>query len=129
MADQSNVQLIRDMYDAFLKGDMEAVGNVLADDIVVHLPGRHPLAGDRRSKEEFFVLLGQMAELTSRLSAEVRDVVGGDEHVLGLITEQLERNGKTLSVDVVEVWKVENGKAVEVVTLACDPYALDEFWS
>ena len=25
--------------------------------------------------------------------------------------------------------KVENGKAVEVVTLACDPYALDEFWS
>jgi uncharacterized protein len=42
MANQSNVQLIRDGYDAFGKGDMEAVGKVLADDVIVRVPGRYP---------------------------------------------------------------------------------------
>jgi ketosteroid isomerase-like protein len=88
------------------------------------------LAGDRHSKEEFFELLGEIAEQTSgTFRQEVRDVFGRDETVVGLIRFQAERNGKALSGDGVQVWRVEIGQAVEVVLLAYDPYALDEFWS
>jgi ketosteroid isomerase-like protein len=105
VTDQSNVQIVRNVYEAFGKGDMEAVGDVLADDIVWRWPGRHPLAGDCHSKVELFKLLGQVAEETSGTErVEVRDIAG-------------------------QVWKVENGRAVEVVDLSYDPYALDEFFS
>jgi ketosteroid isomerase-like protein len=62
MAEQPNVQLIRDANDAFGKGDMETLEKAFADDVVVHFTGRNPLAGDRRSRGEFFELLGQIAE-------------------------------------------------------------------
>jgi ketosteroid isomerase-like protein len=130
MEDQSNVQVVRGVFDAFGKGDMEAVGNALADDIVWRWPGRHPLAGDRHSKGELFKLLGQLAEETSGTErVEIRDIAGGDENVIVLVTVQAERHGKTLTTDGVQVWRVENGKAVEVVDLSYDPYAMDDFFS
>jgi ketosteroid isomerase-like protein len=130
VADQSNVQLVRDAYEAFGTGDMEAVGKAFAEDIVWRIPGRYPLAGVYHSKAGFFDLAGRLYEQTSgTFRQEVRDVFGRDETVVALLTLQAERNGKTFSGDAVQVWRVENGKAVEVVALNYDPYALDEFWS
>jgi uncharacterized protein len=101
VADQQNVQLVRGVFDAFSKGDMNAVGKVLAGDIVWRWPGRHPLAGDRHSKEELFKLLGQVAEETSGTErVELRGIAGGDENVVVLVTVQAERNGKTLATDM-----------------------------
>ena len=114
VADQSNVQIVREVYDAFVKGDMETLGKLLADDIVWHVVGRNPVAGDRRSKEEVFQFFGQIAELSSgTFRLDVRAVFGGDETVVGLATFQAERDGKTLSGDAVQVWRVENGKVVD----------------
>jgi ketosteroid isomerase-like protein len=130
VTDQSNVQIIHDIYDAFVKGDMETLGQLFADDIVWRDPGRNPLAGVYHSKEEVFQFFGRVAELSSgTFRLEVRAVFGCDETVVGLATLQAERNGKTHSGDAVQVWKVKNGKAVEFVNLEYDPYAADEFWS
>jgi uncharacterized protein len=130
VADHSNVWLIRDAYEAFEKGDMEVVGKVLADDLVLRWPGRNPLAGVRHSKAEFFELLGVLAEQTSgTFGLEVEDIIGGGESVVAFVTYHAERNGKTLTYDALNVWRVENGMAVEMLFLASDPYAVDEFWS
>ena len=56
----SNEDLARRGYDAFTRGDMQAVSDVFADDIVWHVGGRSPLAGDYRGKDE---VLGFLAKL------------------------------------------------------------------
>ncbi len=52
-----NEELLRRGYDAFTKGDMEAVNELFADDIVWHNAGRDQFAGDYHGKDEVFGLL------------------------------------------------------------------------
>src|SRR5215207_5655112 len=43
-----NEHLVREGYQAFIKADMQKVSGFFADDIVWHVGGRGPLAGDYR---------------------------------------------------------------------------------
>jgi ketosteroid isomerase-like protein len=130
MADVANVELIRGVYEAFLKGDMEVVGAVLADNVKWHVAGRSPLACDLSSKQEVFARFGLIAELSSgTFSMDLHDVVGNNEHVVVLVRETGSRRGKTLDMPASHVWHVRHGKAVEFWALAYDQYTEDAFWS
>jgi ketosteroid isomerase-like protein len=130
MPDRADVELIRNAYAAFTKGDMATVDRAFADDIQWHIGGRSPLAGDRKSKQEVFEFFGLLAERSSGTFAlEVEDVLGGDRYVSVIVTEQGTRNGRALAGRHAHLWRVENGKAVEFWDASFDPYADDEFWS
>jgi ketosteroid isomerase-like protein len=129
MADD-NVDIVRKGYEAFIKGDMETARSVFANDVLYRVPGRSPHAGDYHGADEVFEFLGKVAELTSgTFRLEIRDIIGRDENVVALLTVSGERKGKKYSANGVDVWRVENGKAVEGITLSYDLYSADEFWS
>lgn len=130
MAGNANVELIRRVYDAFSKGDMEVLNRVFADDIVFRVPGRSPMAGEYRSKEATFGVFGQLSERSGgTFGLDVRNVLGEDELVLALVTVHGERDGKTYNQDAVHAWRVVNGRAVELRNMPADQHAEDEFWS
>jgi uncharacterized protein len=130
MSDHPNVELIRRGYEAFSKGDLQTIDELFADDIVWHEGGTGPLSGDRRSKKEVFEFFGELAERSSGTFAiEIHDVVGGDEHVVVLITAHAARNGKSLDLQGAHIWHVRGDKAVEFWDLASDQAAAAEFWS
>jgi ketosteroid isomerase-like protein len=41
-----NVARIRRVYDAFRAGEADTIRNLLADDLVWHIPGRHRFSGN-----------------------------------------------------------------------------------
>jgi ketosteroid isomerase-like protein len=130
MAEDSDVRLARDAYDAFTKGDLAALNDVYADDIVFHFPGRNPLAGDKRSKKKVFEFFGQIAERSGgTFRLDVREVGGGNGYVTALVGFEAEREGKTFTGDGVQVSRIEAGKIVEFWGFSNDTYAMDEFWS
>jgi ketosteroid isomerase-like protein len=130
MAEHANVELVRDAYDAFVKGDMEAVGKAFADDIVVHDQGRSPFAGDYVSKDEVFRLFGRLAEMTAgTFHQEIDDIIGNDTKVVVLGTERAERNGRQMSSPSALVWRIEDGKIVEAWSYYTDQYTRDEFYN
>jgi uncharacterized protein len=130
MSANSNVELIRDAYEAFIKGDLETVDRAFADNVVFRVLGRNPLAGVRHTKQEVFGFFGELSERTGgTFQLEVHNVLGGDDQVVVLVTERGERNGKRLESPSAHVWRVEDGRAVEFVALYEDPYAGDDFWS
>jgi uncharacterized protein len=130
MADNANVELIRKGYDAFIKGDMETVSIVFADDILFRAPGRHPLAGNHRGKQEVFEFFRQLAERSDgTFTVEVNNIFGADERVVVIAVERAERDGKTLNLLYSHVWQVEGGLAREVQIMPADQYAEDDFWS
>src|SRR5207244_3656389 len=60
MIEHPNATLIRHGYDAFGRGDLEALRELMAHDVLWHEPGRGPLAGDHKGPEGVVTLLGEL---------------------------------------------------------------------
>ena len=92
-----NEDLIRKGYAAFLSGDMATLSDLFADDVVWHAPGRNPLAGTYRGKEEVFSSFQKVFELTGgTFKLDIHTVLADDEHAVILARVTAERDGKKL---------------------------------
>ena len=130
MADHPNLDLVRRGYVAYGTGDMDTVNELFADDIVWHVAGRSPLAGDYSGKEEvfgFFAKLQEMSDGTSKV--EVHDMLANDTHGVALVTESGTRSGRSHQGHATHVFHLLDGKVTEFWDAQTDQYAADEFWS
>ena len=125
-----NEELARRGYAAFASGDMGTLNELFADDIVWHVGGRSPLAGDYKGKDAVFGFFARTMEITNgTFRLEVHDILANDEHVVGLSTATGQRDGKSLHDNAVQVLHVNDGKVTESWLHPGDVYATDEFWS
>jgi uncharacterized protein len=126
----SNEDLARRGYEAFSRGDIQRVSEVFADEIVWHVGGRGPLAGDYRGKDEVLGFLAKTMEMTGgTFRVEIHDILANDEHVAALVVARAERDGKTLEDRQAHVLHVKDGKVTEYWGHPGDQYAIDEFLS
>ncbi len=125
-----NEELARKGYEAFAAGELDFVREHFAEDIVWHLPGRNPLAGDYRGIDEVFALFARNVELTEgSFRLEVHDVLANDEHAVVLVRATGNRGGRRLDDRQSHVFHVRDGKVTEFWGHPGDQYAVDEFWS
>jgi len=125
-----NEELLRQGFQAFSKGDMETLAALLADDVVFHFPGRGPLAGDHRGKDQVLATLAKQAELSGgTFRVELHDVLANDDHGVVLSKVSAEREGRTWGDNGVLVFHIKDGKATEAWLHPGDQYAGDEFFS
>jgi uncharacterized protein len=128
---QPNEGLVRAASAAFGRGDLGALRDqFFAKDIVWHIAGTGPLAGDYEGVAQVTGLLGKISELSGgTVQPELHDVLVSHDHTVVLATIRAERAGKQLQLNVVHVIHAENGKATEVWTHSSDPAAAAQFWS
>ena len=126
-----NEEKFRQGYEAFSRGDLEAVGELLTDDVQWHVAGNSPLAGTKNGKQETFEFFGKLVELTGgTFQVEVHDVLANDEHGVALAVTRGEREGRRLeSRGTHVVHFTGDGKVQESWLHAEDQQAVDEFWS
>jgi ketosteroid isomerase-like protein len=126
-----NEDLAREGYEAFIKADMQKVSDFFADDIVWHIGGRGPLAGDYRGKDEALGFLAKTMEMTGGVfSLEIHDILANDEHAVALVVARGEREGKkTLEDRQAHVLHIKDGKVAEYWAHPGDQYTIDEFFS
>src|ERR671919_3178622 len=126
----SNEDLARRGYDAFTRGDMQAVSDVFADDIVWHVVGRSPLAGDYRGRDEVLGFLAKTMEMTGgTFNLEIHDMLANEDHAVALVVARGEREGRTLEDRQAHVLHIKDGKVTEYWGRPGGPYAIDEFLS
>lgn len=128
---QPDQDVVRAASAAFGRGDVGALQDqFFAPDIVWHIAGTGPLAGDYQGAAQVMGLLGKISALCSGpVQPEVHDVLVSPDHTVALTTIRAERAGKQLQLNLVHVIHAENGKATEVWTQSSDPAAAAEFWS
>jgi ketosteroid isomerase-like protein len=125
-----NEELLRQGFDALSKGDIETFAARLADDVVLHFPGRGPLAGDYRGKDQVLATWAKQAELTGgTFHLELHDILANDEHAVALTVARAERGGRTWQENTVAVFHIRDGKVSEIWLHSGDQYAGDEFFS
>jgi ketosteroid isomerase-like protein len=124
-----NEEVIRRGFEAFSSGDMQALNELFADDIVWHAPGRNQLSGDHKGKEAVFETFRKLFELTGgTFKVELHDILANDEHVIVLARATAEREGRTLDDNGVQVFHLKDGKVTEQWLHPGDVYADDEFF-
>jgi ketosteroid isomerase-like protein len=125
-----NEEVARSANEALSKGDMEGFLSLHADDVVVHFPGRGPMAGDHRGKDGVAKLFQQQMQiLDSPPEVENHDILANDDHAVVLNKTRATRGGKILEQDQVVVMHVKSGKIAEVWLQFSDQQGLDEFAS
>jgi uncharacterized protein len=130
MDEHPNAARLRAGYEAFARGDLQTVGELLDDEIVYHFGGRSPLAADYKGKQEVFGFWGRQFELTGgtlRIIASV--IVADDDYAFTLVQATAQRDGSTLAAPGVNVVRFADGRAVEFWSYTTDQYTLDQFWS
>ncbi len=119
-----NEQVVRDYLRAFSGRDLDRVAEFIADDIVIHFPGRNPISGEKRGKEDvlsFFRGMMQRAGVGGE-PPDVHDVLANDEHVVVLATRKI----AGIDASVAVVYHFSGGKITEVWWHERDQYAVDE---
>jgi ketosteroid isomerase-like protein len=131
MAEHPNIQRLREGYDAFARGDLDALRERFAPDIVWHIGGNSPLAGDYKGHDEVFGYFMKLAEMTGgTLKLEIHDLLANDTHAVALTRGSAQREGKSLDMNQVHVFHVnDEGKITEFWGFPEDQAAADAFLS
>jgi ketosteroid isomerase-like protein len=125
-----NAKVVRLLYDAFARGDMETAKSCFVRDAVWHLPGRSLIAGDHQGVDAIILFFGKLKELSGgTFKAELTDVVANDRHAVALQHATGTRGTKRLDVTACQVMRIQDGRILEVRGYYSDQYALDDFWS
>jgi ketosteroid isomerase-like protein len=118
--------VVRQMVDALQRADAGAIGELLADDVVYHFPGRSAVAGTYRGRAEVLGLFGAFSRLLGgppRLSSH--DVVASEAHVVDLATHAAERGGQPYEWRAVRIYHIAKDRITEIWLMIDDIYAFD----
>ncbi len=131
MTNHDNVERVRRGYDAFSRGDLDALRELLSPDITWHAGGNNALTGDYKGVDEVFAFFGRLFEITEgSLAQDVHDVLANDEHAVALTRVRASRaDGRSMDMNQVGVFHVADGRVTEAWTLPEDARAADEFLS
>jgi ketosteroid isomerase-like protein len=119
---------MRQYLEAMRSGDREAAFGHYAEDIVGHVPGRSSRAGELRGKDAVVgYIRAVVAHASEGVEVELIDMLASEERVALIVRERLRRDGRTLDMRRVNVYRVEGEKIVEIRIFEADQYAVDEF--
>ncbi len=122
--------LVDRLYGAVATGDLASARTALADDVSLHVPGTHPLAGDHRGPDAVLDFVLSSRRLTDHgEDVEVLDVLEGQRHVAVACRVRATRAGKELDNRTVHVLRMEGGHIAEIWLHNFDDLAVDDFWS
>jgi ketosteroid isomerase-like protein len=130
-----NEALLGDFYDAqgrFYRGggDVEALVELLTDDIAWHVPGRNAIAGDYRGTQEVIDYFARRrAQARGSFRVEVRRVLADDEFAIQLAGGHAEIDGEHHEWETVGIYRIADGKIAECWLVPFDQYAFDRIWS
>jgi ketosteroid isomerase-like protein len=126
----SNIDIARTYFQAVQAGDMAALGELLDADIVWHQPGANRFSGERKGQGAVFQMLGSMMETSRGTFAidKIHSLMGNGDLVAATIHFTGSHDDASMSMDGVDLLRIEHGKITEMWLFSADPAAEDAFW-
>jgi len=119
MSEAQNTQIIKDAFAAFGRGDIKAILDSLADNVVwqgvIGTEGVLPQSGIRRGRAAVAEFFKQVADTTdfTEFAPETFVAQGNIVVALGRYSAKMKPSGGQLSSSWVMVFTLENGKVVD----------------
>jgi ketosteroid isomerase-like protein len=119
MAD-GNLELIQRGYEAFGRGDIAAVLDILSDDVDWNVTEVLPQGGRLRGKEEVAGFFERLGGIWQDLNLEIEDFCASGDRVCVIGSGSGSVEGKQTGYGFVHAWTVRDGAAVKFAEYA-DP--------
>lgn len=130
MGAAENAELVRRGYEAFKTGDMAALSEIIAEDAVWHVAGSGVLSGKKQGRAAVLAYFGELGTRSQgSFQPGVQDIIGGENHTVGIQRTHAESNGKTMDLATVITFVVRDGKITEGREFFEDTAKVDEFWA
>jgi uncharacterized protein len=131
MADNPDIELVKRGYEAFNNADIDTLSGMYADDAVHHVPGSHPLSGDKKGRDAILGYYGQLGEQTGgTFKADLQSVDSPEPgKVVVKHTASGTRGDKKLNANDTLTFTVKDGKFVDLDESYEDDAAANDFWS
>jgi ketosteroid isomerase-like protein len=128
MGATENAARIRSGYEAFNKGDIDALVDLFDEHVVWHFPGTSKLAGDHIGRDATLAAIGGYGAASGNtLQANVVDIMASDDHVTGWARDTATNAAGALDINSLVVFTMRDGKVTDALHVVDDPAALDAF--
>jgi ketosteroid isomerase-like protein len=125
-----NAAIVRRIFDAFARKEGLALRGLFAEDAVWSVPGRGVMAGLYEGREAIFRFLAKLPKETGgTYGSELIDVLASDDRAAALYRARGARDGRTLELDQVLLFRIDEGLVRHVLALPSDPDAFETFWA
>ncbi|MEV5434735.1 nuclear transport factor 2 family protein [Streptomyces sp. NPDC052682] len=131
MAEHPHAALVRKGFEAFSRGDMDALRGLMTDDCTQHVPGSHPLSGDFKGQDSIIDMYRRMFEETNgTMNVDLREVfVDGRGHAVAVNRFTAERQGRRIDQMGCIVFRIVGDKVSDLDECLDDIEVSDAFWS
>jgi ketosteroid isomerase-like protein len=130
VAAAENEAVVRGIFSAFARKEGFALRGLFAEDAVWTVPGNGVMSGVFNGREEIFRFLARLPKETDgTYGSELRDVLASEERAAALYRARGTRRGRTLELDQLLLFRIEDGLVREVLALPSDPAAFEAFWA
>ena len=130
MSAAENAAVVRKIFDAFARKEGLALRGLFADDAAWIVPGRGVMAGTYAGREAIFRFLAKLPRETGgTYGSELIDVLTSDDRAAALYRARGRRDGRTLELDQVLLFRFEDGLVQHVLALPTDPDTFEAFWA
>jgi ketosteroid isomerase-like protein len=120
------LEIVQRFSTAVREGDFEEMGRLLHDDFIAHEAGGLPYSGDYRGLSGFRNLLEKMNHaMTLSPGPFTSEPLGKNAVVLRFsLTFTARSSGRSVTMDLIEVYTLRNGKIVDLDVYYKDPAAV-----
>lgn len=131
MAEHPNAALVRKGYEAFTRGDMDALRGLMASDCTHHIPGSHLLSGDHKGQDAIIGVYQRLFEETAgTFRVELSHIcVDGRGHAVAVHHYTAERGGRRIEQNGCLVFRIVGDRITDIDECQEDLEKESEFWS
>lgn len=122
--------VVRHWYEAWARGDIDEAAELLAPQVVWHVPGRSPVGGEYKGREAVAEALQTFRERTGgTFHSELIDLLSSASTVIALVRNTGRRGDRLLDSRQAFQFDVAGGRIAEIWIYVDDLHAVDAFWS
>jgi ketosteroid isomerase-like protein len=112
------IQVVRDAFAAFERGDLKALSDTWSDDFIWHAHGS-VFGGDFKGKDAAIGAIARYPQEFQDITLDFHDIVANDKHVVALVNSSFKRGGKTYQDQLVYIFHInDQGKSTEAWIIA-----------
>jgi uncharacterized protein len=119
-------QKVRDAFEAFKRGDLQAVSDSFTEDVVWHGRGSTKFGKDFKGKQATMGQIMDYAQTFQDIQMDIHDLVANDRHVVALVKTSVTKNGKTYPDEQVFVFHVNDDGRTSEAWIAADTEQLKQ---
>ncbi len=124
----AHVEAAKKAWEEYNTGNISAVFDRYADDVVVHFSGRHRFSRDVKGKEALLDYFVEFTKAFPGFHMEPHAILGDEEHLVTLVKMTYVHEDAQLTDNMVVISHIDpEGKTVEEWYQDGDQYAVDEF--